>query len=106
MNLKIAPLGYPFMLEELASSKKLAAMKMNFREDVADVIVRSLGPTEVMFEAVCEYINASGNPYRSPPENTDSFGVHDFTNHGFQVASLAPLVSRSASAMCRDDLRA
>jgi SAM-dependent methyltransferase len=37
----------------LASFKKLAAMKMSFQEGVADVIVRSLGPTEVMFEAVC-----------------------------------------------------
>jgi len=80
-------------LVSLASFTKLAAMKMSFQEDLADVIVRSFGPTEVLFEAVCEYVNGSGIRTIRLLKTPTLLVLHDFTNHGFQTASLAPLVA-------------
>jgi len=77
----------------LASFKKIAAMKMSFQEDAADAIVRSLGPTDLMFEAVCEYFDGSGVRTLRLLKTPTLLVLHDFTNHGFQTASLAPLVA-------------
>jgi hypothetical protein len=76
----------------LRSFKKLAAMKMIFQEDLADVIVRSVGPTEVMFEAICKYVDESGIRTLRLIKTPTLLGLHDFTNHGFHTASLAPLI--------------
>jgi SAM-dependent methyltransferase len=44
----------------LASFKELSALNMKFQEDLADTFVRSVGPTEIMFNAVCEFLDGSG----------------------------------------------
>ena len=54
------PATTPAEIVSLASFRELSALKMHFREDLADAFVRSIGPTEIMFDAVCEYRDGSG----------------------------------------------
>jgi hypothetical protein len=68
-------------------------MKMSFQEDLADAIVRSLGPTEIMFEAVCKYVDGSGTRTLRLMKTPTLLVLHDFTSRGFQAASVAPLVA-------------
>jgi hypothetical protein len=77
----------------LASFRELSSLKMSFQEGVADTFVRSVGPTEIMFEAVCEYRDRSGIQTIRLLKAPTLLVLHDFTNHGFQVASVAPLVA-------------
>jgi precorrin-6B methylase 2 len=77
----------------LASFKKFADMKLSFKEELADVMVRSFGPTETMFEAVCTFVDGSGVRTLRLLKAPTLLVLHDFTNHGFQHASLAPLVA-------------
>jgi hypothetical protein len=83
----------PEEIVSLASFKELSALKMSFREKPADAIVRSIGPTEVMFEAICEYLDGSGIRTIRLMKAPTLLLLHDFTNRGFQVASIAPLVA-------------
>jgi hypothetical protein len=83
----------PTEIISLATFKELSALNMNFREDMADTFVRSIGPTEIMFEAVCEYRDGSGIRTIRLLKAPTLLVVHDFTNHGFQAASVAPLVA-------------
>jgi hypothetical protein len=62
------------------------------REDLADAFVRSIGPTEIMFDAVCEYLDGSGIRTIRLLKAPALLVLHDFTNHGYQTASVAPLV--------------
>jgi hypothetical protein len=68
-------------------------MKLSFKEELADVMVRSFGPTETMFEAVCTFVDGSGVRTLRLLKAPTLLVLHDFTNHGFQHASLAPLVA-------------
>lgn len=77
----------------LASFKELTALKMHFQDDLADVFLRSVGPTEIMFNAVCEYIDGSGTRTLQLLKAPSLLVVHDFTNRGFSAASVAPLVA-------------
>jgi SAM-dependent methyltransferase len=83
----------PTEIISLATFKELSTLNMNFREDMADTFVRSIGPTEIMFEAVCEYRDGSGIRTIRLLKAPTLLVVHDFTNHGFQAASVAPLVA-------------
>jgi hypothetical protein len=65
---------------------------MRFREDLADAFVRSIGPTEIMFDAECEYLDGSGIRTIRLLKAPALLVLHDFTNHGYQTASIAPLV--------------
>jgi hypothetical protein len=87
------PRTTPEEIVSLSSFKKLAATKMSFQDDLADVMVRSFGPTEVMFEAVCTFLNGSGVRTLRLLKTPTLLVLHDFTNHGFQAASLFPLVA-------------
>ena len=46
-----------------------------------------------MFEAVCTYINGSGIRTIRLVKAPTLLVLHDFTNHGYQTACLAPLVA-------------
>jgi hypothetical protein len=87
----------------LASFKELSALKMNFQGDLADAFVRSVGPSEIMFNAVCEYIDGSGVRTLQLLGAPTLLVLHDFTNHGFRTASVAPLVAlRDVLSQCND----
>jgi hypothetical protein len=82
----------PAEIVSLASFRELSALKMHFREDLADAFVRSIGPTEIMFDAVCEYLDGSGIRTIRLLKAPALLVLHDFTNHGYQTASVTPLV--------------
>jgi hypothetical protein len=70
----------------LASFKELSALNMKFQEDLADTFVRSVGPTEIMFNAVCEFLDGSGTRTLQLLRAPTILVLHDFTNHGFRTA--------------------
>jgi hypothetical protein len=59
---------------------------------MADVFLRSLGEQEIMFEAVGEYVDGSGIRTIRLIKTPALLVLHDFTNHGFSTAFIAPLV--------------
>lgn len=77
----------------LASFKELSALNMHFQGDLADAFIRSVGPTEIMFNAICEYIDGSGTRTLQLLRAPTLLVLHDFTSHGFRTASVAPLVA-------------
>jgi SAM-dependent methyltransferase len=77
----------------LMSFRELSELAIVFEESVADLFVRGLGYTEVMFEATAKYIDNSG-VHTVRLLRTATFLVrHDFTNHGYVRASVLPLVA-------------
>ena len=44
----------------LGSFPELSALSLTLKEDIADLFLRSLGRTEIMFEAVAKYVDNSG----------------------------------------------
>jgi hypothetical protein len=87
----------------LASFKELSALNLQFKEDLADAFVRSVGPTEVMFNAVCEYIDGSGTRTLQLLRAPTLLVLHDFTNHGYRTAWVAPLVAlREVLSRCNE----
>src|SRR5262249_49243871 len=64
-----------------------------FKEDLADLFVRSIGPTEVLFTATCDYVDGSGIRTLKLLKAPTLLVLHDFTNQGFQAASIAPRVA-------------
>lgn len=83
----------PAELVSLASFKELSALKLRVQGDLADAFVRSIGPTEILFDAVCEYLDGSGTRTIQLLKAPAVLVLHDFTNHGFNAASIAPLVA-------------
>jgi SAM-dependent methyltransferase len=83
----------PAEIVSLSSFRELSALNMSFREDLADAFVRSIGPTEIMFNAVCEYFDGSGIRTIQLLKAPAFLVLHDFTNHGFRTAWIAPLVA-------------
>jgi hypothetical protein len=59
---------------------------------MADLFVRGLGHTELMFEATAEYNDDSGVRTLRLLQTATFLVLYDFTNHGYVNASLAPLV--------------
>ena len=72
----------------LATFSDLSTLKMSFREGVADTFVRSVGPTEMMFEAVCEYRDRSGIRTIRLLKAPTLLVLHDFTSHDFRWPQL------------------
>jgi SAM-dependent methyltransferase len=87
------PKTTPAEIVSLSSFREFSALKMHFREDLADTFVRSIGPAEIMFDAVCEYLDGSGIRTIRLLKAPALLVLHDFTNHGYQTASIAPLVA-------------
>jgi SAM-dependent methyltransferase len=83
----------PAEIVSLATFREVTALNMRFQQDLADAFVRSIGPTEVMYEAVCEYLDGSGIRTIQVLWAPTLLVVHDFTNHGFRTAWIAPLVA-------------
>jgi SAM-dependent methyltransferase len=83
----------PAEIVSLASFRELSALKLSLQADLADAFVRSIGPTEIMFDAVCEYLDGSGIRTIQLLKAPAFLVVHDFTNHGFRTAGIAPLVA-------------
>lgn len=83
----------PAEIVSLATFREVSGLNMRFQEDLADAFVRSIGPTEVMFEAICEYVDGSGIRTIRLLKAPTLLVVHDFTNHGFRTAWIAPLVA-------------
>jgi SAM-dependent methyltransferase len=77
----------------LMSFQELAELAVVFEDDVADIFARGLGSTEVMFEATAEYEDDSGIRTLRLLRTATFLILHDFTNHGYVKASLAPLVA-------------
>ena len=79
-------------LLSLVSFREVSAMSLTLKENIADVFIRSLAQTEIVFEAVAEYIDRSGIRTIRLLKAPTMLVLHDFTNHGFQTAFVAPLV--------------
>jgi SAM-dependent methyltransferase len=94
----------PAEIVSLATFRQLTALNMRFEEDLADTFVRSIGPTEVMFEAVCEYLDGSGTRIVRLLRAPTLLLVHDFTNHGYRTVWIAPLVALAETLAQCDDL--
>jgi SAM-dependent methyltransferase len=90
----------------LMSIEELPQLEIAFNDDVADVFVRGLGHTEVMFEATAKYFDGSGVHTLRLLRTRTFLVFHDFTNHGYVAASVAPLVRLGdAIARCRSIAR-
>jgi SAM-dependent methyltransferase len=79
-------------LLSLASCHEVSAMSLTLKENMADVFIRSLAQTEIVFEAVAEYIDRSGIRTIRLLKTPTMLVLHDFTNRGFKSAFVAPLV--------------
>ena len=76
----------------LMSLEALSELRVVFENDVEDLFIRGLGHTEVMFEANAAYINNSGIRRLRLLRTATFLVLHDFTDHGYVKASLAPVV--------------
>jgi SAM-dependent methyltransferase len=84
----------PGEILSLMSFQELAELAVVFEDEiVADLFVRGVGSTEVMFEATAEYEDGSGIRTLRLLRTATFLILHDFTNHGYVRASLAPLVA-------------
>ncbi|SCY34277.1 class I SAM-dependent methyltransferase [Microvirga guangxiensis] len=83
----------PEEILSLATFRKISEMSLHLKEMVADVFVRSLGPTEILFEATADYIDGSGTRILRLMKTPTLLVVHDFTTLGYQEAFIAPLVA-------------
>jgi hypothetical protein len=86
----------------LASFKELSALNLHFEQDLAEALVRSIGPTEIMFEAVCE--DTSGIRTLQLLKAPTLLLIYDFTNTGFRRAWIVPLVALPEALKRCDDL--
>jgi SAM-dependent methyltransferase len=87
------PKTSPEEIISLASFRDLCKLNINFDGNIADTFVRSIGPTEILFEAVCKYRDGSEiQTIRLLKAPTLLVG-HDFNNHGAQRASVFPLIA-------------
>lgn len=77
----------------LASFPELSALSLTLKEDVADLFLRSLGRTQIMFEAVAKYVDNSGIRTIQLLKTPTILVLHDFTDHGHRTAFVAPLVA-------------
>jgi hypothetical protein len=77
----------------LASFPELSALSLTLKEDIADLFLRSLGRTEIMFETVTKYVDNSGIRTVQILKTPTILVVHDFTNHGYKTAYVGPLVA-------------
>jgi hypothetical protein len=83
----------PEEIISLASFRDLSKLNINFDGNIADTFVRSIGPTEILFEAVCKYRDGSEiQTIRLLKAPTLLVG-HDFNTHGAQRASVFPLIA-------------
>jgi SAM-dependent methyltransferase len=80
-------------LLSLISFPELSALSFTLKEDVADLFIRSLGHTEIMFEAAANYVDKSGIRTIRLLKTATMLVLHDFTNRGYQTAFVAPLVA-------------
>lgn len=96
----------PDEILSLMSFRELSELAIVFEENVADLFVRGLGYTEVMFEAAAKYFDNSGVHTLRLLRTTTFLVRHDFTNHGYVRASVLPLVALSdAIAECQSIAR-
>lgn len=89
------PRTTPEEIVSLASFEGLSALKLTLHENLSDAFIRSIGPKEIVFEAVCTYLDGSGIRTIRLFAAPTLLVLHDFTNHGFQTASISPLVALS-----------
>jgi hypothetical protein len=85
----------PEEILSLATFRELSTMSIILKEDMADLLLRSLGQQQIMFEAVGEYVDKSGVRTIQLLKTPTLLVLHDFTNHGFKTAFVAPLVGLS-----------
>jgi hypothetical protein len=67
--------------------------KIQFEGDLADLLIRSIGPTVVLVSAKCDYVDGSGIRTLKLLKAPAVLVLHDFTSRGFQAASIAPCVA-------------
>jgi SAM-dependent methyltransferase len=90
----------------LTSFPELSALSLTLKEDVADLFIRSLGHTEIMFEAAADYVDKSGIRTIRLLKTATMLVLHDFTNHGYKTAFVAPLVALpTMRSHCQDIAR-
>jgi SAM-dependent methyltransferase len=83
----------PEEIISLASFKKLSALNLTLDGASADAFIRSVGPKEIVFDAVCTYRNGSGIRTIRLLAAPTLLVLQDFTNHGFHTVWITPLVA-------------
>jgi hypothetical protein len=83
----------PEEILSLATYRQVSEMGLQLKEAVAEIFLRSLAPTESLFEVSADYHDGSGTRYIVLKKTPTLLILHDFTTKGYQEATVAPLVA-------------